>query len=66
MQKEGNISWGESRTHSWTVWVTRWGAWRWQVSGPRGWMASGGVANEQAALEAVWRTLVERGDPMAF
>ena len=41
MQKEGNTTWGETGAHTWAVWLTSYGVWRWEVSGPLGWVEIG-------------------------
>lgn len=65
MQKEGNVSWGVSHLHSWAVWCTKWGSWRWQVSANlNDWMTVEHATSEEAAFEAARRTLVDRGDSM--
>jgi hypothetical protein len=62
MQKEGNTTWGENGAHTWAVWLTSYRVWRWEVSGPRGWMASDGAASKGAAFIAVRQYLLRRGE----
>lgn len=62
MQKEGNVVWGSNGAHTWSVWRAAQGAWRWEVSGPRGWMATDGAASKGAAFVTVRQTLLRRGE----
>ena len=62
MQKEGNTTWGSNGAHTWTVWLTRYGSWRWQVSGPPGWTADGDEGGKGAAFIALRQCLLRRGE----
>ena len=62
MQKEGNTTWGSNGAHTWSVWLTSYGVWRWEVSGPLGWMESDGAATKGDAFIAVRQVLLRRGE----
>ena len=62
MQKEGNTTWGSNGAHTWSVWRTAQGVWRWEVSGPLGWMADGRSAGKGDAFIAVRQILIRRGE----
>jgi hypothetical protein len=62
MQTEGTTTYGSNGAHTWTVWVTRYGGWRWEVSGPLGWMESDGASSKGDAFIAVRQCLLRRGE----
>jgi hypothetical protein len=61
MQKEGTTTYGSNGAHTWTVWRTG-GVWRWELSGPLGWMESDGAVSKGAAFIALRQALLRRGE----